>query len=201
MSYRKNISKEEMMALPAAVFDGRIVVVDRAADINNACEDLASCPVIGFDTESRPSFRKGVVNKISLLQLSTPQTCYLFRLCRIPLEKQILKILESRDIIKVGLSVEGDFRELSSLRHFNARNFVDLQKMVVRYGIEDASLTKISSIVLGRRISKAQRLSNWEAVALTEAQMQYAATDAWICHQIYNKLIETDENADISEAR
>ncbi len=201
MSYRKNISKEEMMALPVAVFDGRIAVVDTSADIHAACEDLASCPVVGFDTESRPSFKKGVINRISLLQLSTPQTCYLFRLCRIPLEKPILKILESRDILKVGLSIDGDFRELSSLRHFAARNFVDLQKMVVRYGIEDASLTKISSIVLGRRISKAQRLSNWEAVTLTEAQMQYAATDAWICPQIYNKLIETDENTDISETR
>ena len=179
------------MALQPAVFGGRIAVVDTPDAVAAACEDLASCRVLGFDTESRPSFKKGVVNKIALLQLSTPETCYLFRLCRIPLEKPILKILESRKIVKVGLGLDGDFRELGSLRRFAARGFVDLQKMVGRYGIEDASLTKISSIVLGRRISKAQRLSNWEAVELTEAQRRYAATDAWICIEIYKKLMES----------
>lgn len=189
-SYRRNISKEEMMALPSAVFTGRIVVVDTKQKIESACRDLMSHPVIGFDTESRPSFVKGVLNRIALLQLSTPDTCYLFRLCRIPLDRKIIKVLESTRTLKIGLGIDGDFRELSVLRHFKARNFVDLQKMVMQYDIEDMSLTKISSIVLGQRISKAQRLSNWEAVVLTEAQMQYAATDAWVCMEIYNKLLE-----------
>lgn len=189
--FSKSISKEEMMTLQPASFGGRIVVVDTPEQVKTACEDLAACDVIGFDTESRPSFKKGVVNKIALLQLSTPDTCYLFRLCRIPLERPVLKILESRRILKVGLGLDGDFRELGSLRHFKARGFVDLQKMVAEYGIEDASLTKISSIVLGRRISKAQRLSNWEAVELTDAQRLYAATDAWICIEIYKKLIDS----------
>ena len=189
--FSKNISKEELMALEPAVFGGDIVVVDTFEQVADACRDLTSWPIIGFDTESRPSFKKGVVNKIAMLQLSTPQTCYLFRLCRIPLERPILRILESRKITKIGLGLDGDFRELARLRHFVARGFVDLQKMVVDYGIEDASLTKISSIVLGKRVSKAQRLSNWEAVELTAAQRLYAATDAWICIEIYNKLLES----------
>lgn len=186
--YRSTISKEEIAALPPVTFGGEIVVVDTPEKLADACNFLLQQGLIGFDTESRPSFKKGVVNKIALLQLSTDDKCFLFRLCRIRLDKAILKILESKSIMKVGLSVDGDMRELSTLRPFRPKGFVDLQKMVSDYGIEDLSLLKIAAIVLGRRISKAQRLSNWESVQLTDSQKVYAATDAWVCTEIYNKL-------------
>ncbi len=187
-NYVANISKEELELLPKAAFPGEIIVVDTPDQIEEACAYLMTQKQIGFDTESRATFQKGVVNKISLLQLSTPERCYLFRLCRIRLEKSILKILESPNIRKIGLATNGDLKELFALRKFRARNFIDLQTIVGDYGIKELGLTKISAIVLGHRVAKAQRLSNWEATQLTEAQQLYAATDAWICSCIYDKL-------------
>ncbi len=171
-------------------FEGEIVVVDSPKQIDRACDELLVHRLLGFDTESRPAFQRGVVNRIALLQLSTPRTCYLFRLNKIRLDKAILKILESSKITKVGLSVAGDIRELETLRRFRPKGFVDLQHVVHEHGIEELSLTKIAAITLGRRISKAQRLSNWEAVQLTDAQKLYAATDAWVCTEIYKKLTD-----------
>ena len=186
--YAETISKEELEQLPKAAFPGKIYVIDSAEDVEKACEYLLAQPQIGFDTESRAVFQKGVVNKISLLQLSTHERCYLFRLCRIRLEKAILKILESPNVRKIGLATHGDIKELFTLRKFRARNFVDLQDIVGDYGIKELGLTKISGIVLGQRVAKAQRLSNWEATQLTESQLIYAATDAWVCSRIYDKL-------------
>ena len=187
-NYAATISKEELEMLPKAAFPGEIIIIDRPEQVAEACAYLHSQPQLGFDTESRAVFQKGVANKISLLQLSTPDRCYLFRLCRIPLDKAILKILESPNIRKIGLATNGDLKELYALRKFRARNFVDLQTIVGNYGISELGLTKISAIVLGQRVAKAQRLSNWESAQLTEAQQLYAATDAWICSCIYDKL-------------
>lgn len=200
MQYQPTITKEELDLLPKAAYEGEIIVVDTPQQVNSACDYLLSQSQLGFDTESRAAFQRGVVNKIALLQLSTPERCYLFRVCRIRLDKAILKILESPRIQKVGLDVKGDIRELLSLRKFRARNFADIQSVVGNYGISELGLAKISAIVLGLRVAKAQRLSNWESVQLTEAQQQYAATDAWICTQIYNTLLKND-NASISETR
>ncbi len=182
------ISKEEIAELPYIAFGGGIVVVDTPAKVDAACDYLLGCDQLGFDTESRPSFQKGIVNRISLLQLSAGDKCFLFRLNKIRLDKAILKILENKNITKVGLSVEGDMRELETLRKFRPKGFVDLQKIAPQYGITDMSLIKIAAIVLGGRVSKAQRLSNWESVQLTDAQKIYAATDAWVCTEIYKKL-------------
>ncbi len=188
--FQPTISKEDIAALPPLGFGGGIVVVDSPQSLDEACDYILSRRLVGFDTESRPAFQRGVVNKIALLQISTEERCFLFRLCRVRLDKAILKILESKSITKVGLSVEGDIRELETLRKFRPRGFVDLQKIAPDCGIEDKSLVKIAAIVLGGRISKAQRLSNWEAVTLTDAQKTYAATDAWACLEIYKKLME-----------
>jgi ribonuclease D len=176
--------------LPAASFPGRIVVVDSEEMVDAACDDLQHHERIGFDTETRPSFRSGVSYKVSLLQLSTPSTCYLFRLSKIRLSNRILKILGSRRILKVGVDVAGDIRALRELREFKADGFVDLQHEAVRWGIEEKSLRKLSAIVLGERVSKAQRLSNWEAGILTEQQRDYAATDAWVSLMLLEKLME-----------
>ncbi len=186
--YAKTISKEELAQLPPVLYEGEIEVIDRMEQLDEACNFLLGQKVVGIDTESRPSFKKGVVNRVALLQLSTPERCFLFRLCRIRFDKAIMKILESNSILKVGLSLQDDFRELSKLRRFVPRGYVDLQSVVGSYGIEERSLAKIAAIVLGRRVSKAQRLSNWEAVQLTPAQLRYAATDAWVCTEIYDRL-------------
>jgi ribonuclease D len=188
MAYQQVIDNDTVAALPAARFDGRIVVVDSEEMVEAACRDLQRYAMIGFDTETRPSFRDGVSYKISLLQLSTPEVCYLFRLCRIRLSNPILKILGSSKILKIGVDVGGDIRALHALRHFKADGFVDLQVEAPRWGIEEKSLRKLSAIVLGMRISKAQRLSNWEAEVLTEQQREYAATDAWVSMHILERM-------------
>ena len=190
MIFQANIDNESVALLPAARFPGRVVVVDRDEMIDEACDDLQRFERIGFDTETRPSFRAGVSYKVSLLQLSTPDTCYLFRLCKIRLSNRILKILGSRRILKVGADVLGDIRQLRELRDFHADGFVDLQHEASRWGIEEKSLRKLSAIVLGERVSKAQRLSNWEATALTDQQRDYAATDAWVSLKLLDELMK-----------
>lgn len=186
--FLSTIGNEETAQLPAARFPGEIVVVDHVNAIRTACEELAAEPVIGFDTETRPSFRPGVHNRVALLQLSTPRRCFLFRLCAVPLAREILRILENKRILKIGAAVSGDLAALHELRHFREGGFVDLQSIVGEWGIEEKSLRKMSAIVLGCRVSKAQRLSNWEATNLTEQQQMYAATDAWSCIRIYERL-------------
>lgn len=186
--FQPTIDNDSVASLPAARFDGPIIVVDSEEMVDAACQELERCNVIGFDTETRPSFRAGVSYKVSLLQLSTPTVCYLFRLCRIRLSNRILKILGSQRILKIGADVTGDIRALHALREFKADGFVDLQNEASRWGIEERSLRKLSAIVLGERVSKAQRLSNWEAGVLTEQQRDYAATDAWVCLKILEGL-------------
>ena len=177
--------------LPAVEFRGEIRIVEHERDIAAACKTLAEQPVIGFDTETRPSFRPGVTFRVSLLQLSTPTVCYLFRLNKIPLAKPILQLLEDRRVLKIGADVAGDLRSLRQIRHFRDGGFVDLQGIAPEWGIGEKSLRKLSAIVLGRRVSKAQRLSNWEAATLTDKQQLYAATDAWVCTRIYEQLLRT----------
>lgn len=196
MAFLETIDNDTVAALPAAHFPGRIVVVDKDGDIGAACEDLRRHKMIGFDTETRPSFRAGVSYKVSLLQLSTPETCYLFRLSRIRLDNRILKVLGSHEIIKVGADIMGDIRSLHALRDFKADGFVDLQHEAIRWGIQEKSLRKLSAIVLGERVSKAQRLSNWDAEQLTLQQQEYAATDAWVCPRILNYLMACEPKSE-----
>ena len=175
------ISNEQTALLPAVEFRGEIRIVEHERDIAAACKTLAEQPVIGFDTETRPSFRPGVTFRVSLLQLSTPTVCYLFRLNKIPLAKPILQLLEDRRILKIGADVAGDLRSLRQIRHFRDGGFVDLQGIAPEWGIGEKSLRKLSAIVL----------SNWEAATLTDKQQLYAATDAWVCTRIYEQLLRT----------
>ena len=184
-TYADSITSEAVNLLPTGSFPGEIVVVDRSELIADACAYLSECDVIGFDTETRPSFTKGVMNKVSLLQLSSGERAFLFRLNRIALEKPLLQLLSSDRVVKAGVAIRDDIRVLRQLRHFTPGGFVELQNIAPEYGITDKSLRKLAAIVLGVRISKAQRLSNWEAKQLTPAQQLYAATDAWIGREIY----------------
>lgn len=189
------ISNEQTALLPAIEFRGEIRIIEHERDIDDACRYLSEQPLVGFDTETRPSFRPGVTHRVSLLQLSSPERCYLFRLNKIPLAKPILRLLENRNLPKIGADVAGDLRSLRQIRHFRDGGFVDLQSIAPQWGIEEKSLRKMSAIVLGRRVSKAQRLSNWEANVLTPQQKMYAATDAWVCISIYEKLLATPTEA------
>ena len=190
-NFTDKISNEETAALPAIEFKGEIRIIEHERDIVPACKFLMKQAVVGFDTETRPSFRPGISYRVSLLQLSTPQLCFLFRLNKIPFAKPILQVLESKEILKIGADVAGDLRSLRQIRHFRDGGFVDLQSIAPEWGIEDKSLRKLSAIVLRQRVSKAQRLSNWEAATFTDKQKLYAATDAWVCTAIYDKLLHT----------
>ena len=189
--FAPTITNEQTAALPAVRFEGEVQIVDTEQALIEACEYLSQHSVIGFDTETRPSFKAGVTNRVALIQLSTSKRCYLIRLCRMKFGRELQRLLENPNIKKVGADVAGDIRSLTQLRHIRAAGFIDLQTIAPQWGIEEKSLRKLSAIVLGKRVSKAQRLSNWEAAQFTEQQISYAATDAWVCLEILSALEST----------
>ena len=188
MLYPNKIEKSTISILPPCDITGEIIVIDRPEDVATAVDDLKQCSLIGFDTETRPSFRRGESNTISLLQLATDRRAYLFRLKKIGQNQLLKELLESEDHMKVGLSVHDDFHSLNRWMPCRPKNFIELQKYVKAFGIEEMSLQKIYAIVFNQKISKRQQLSNWEADQLTPAQQQYAAIDAWACRNIYYEL-------------
>lgn len=189
MNYPENISKEALSDLPLCGFEGKVIVVDTLSAVEPAIKHLRTHQFIGFDSETKPSFKKGAMNDVSLIQISTHNTCYLFRLNRIGLPQELKDLMEDETVTKIGLSLNDDIRGLRRIARIEPKGFIDLQHEVGAYGIDDRSLKKIAGIVLKKRISKRQRLTNWESNTLTEAQQVYAATDAWICLEIYKKLI------------
>ena len=188
-NYRENISPEELKDYDLSWFTGKIVLVDSPEKFDEIIAKLLRQKVLGFDTETRPSFRKGRKNKVSLIQLSAGNIAYLFRINKIGIPDQLADILADPGIVKAGVAIHDDLRFLKSIRKFEPDGFVDLQKFVKEFGINSSGLKKLSAIVLGFRISKRQQVTDWEASELTEAQQIYAATDAWVCYEIYRKLV------------
>lgn len=186
--YTHTITKEEISLLEIEEFPGRILVIDTEKDADKAVSYLTQFEVVGFDTETRPSFKKGTRYKISLMQISTDEACFLFRLNRIGIPQSLEDFLVNDKILKIGLSLRDDFGAMRKRTDIKPANFLDLQNYVGQFGIEDASLQKIYAILFDKKISKGQRLSNWEADVLTEQQKKYAALDAWACLKIYNQL-------------
>ena len=174
--------------MPTVAFEGRIITIDTPGDTDKAVKALSAESVIGIDTETRPSFKKGIQHQVSLIQLSTADTCFLIRLNRVGIPDSLKELLENENIAKVGISLHDDYQALNKRKRFKAGNFIDLQKCVGKFGIEEMSLQKIFAIIFGQRISKSQQLTNWENDVLTDKQKIYAATDAWACLKIYNKL-------------
>lgn len=185
-----SISPEEIEKLPKACFEGEICVIDKPGkDMDDAIRYLKSKKIIGFDTESRPCFNSGQPQYgTSLLQLSGAEKAFLFRIKLTGLDKRLCSILANPNILKIGAAVADDIRGLKKYSNFKEAGFVDLQKEVADYGISDKSVKKMAAIILGVKISKTQQLSNWEAANLSESQQKYAATDAWICRTMYQKL-------------
>ena len=188
--------KKKIQTLPCIHFDGRIIVIFTERDADKAVDYLMKQTVLGFDTETRPTFQKGKMHQVALLQVSTHDTCFLFRLNEIGLTDSIIRLLEDTTITKVGLSLQDDMRGLNQRRNFTPGTFVELQKEVKDIGIEDNSLQKIYANLFGKKISKGQQLSNWEADILSEAQQKYAATDAWACIKIHEEVARMKRDQD-----
>lgn len=186
--------KSLISSLPVAQFQGRIIVILTKGEAERAVRYLLSQPILGFDTETRPSFKKGHQHKVSLLQVSTPDICFLFRLNHIGLTDELVQLLEDDTVLKIGLSWHDDINSLHKLKDFKTGRFVDIQDLVREIGIEDLSLQKLYANLFGQKISKRQQLSNWEADILLDKQKVYAATDAWACIQIYNEIIRLKES-------
>lgn len=194
--FRISINNDELEDLALASFPGEIhVIEDTGVEFDRAVEYLRSQKVIGFDTESRPCFSPDQPHfGVSLLQLSGMDKAFLFRIKKTGMRRPLCKLLSDGEIIKVGAAVNDDIKGLQKYKWFKPGSFVDLQKIVWEYGIKDKSVKKMSAIILGFKISKAQQLSNWEADELSESQKKYAATDAWVCLQMYNKLMASQKN-------
>lgn len=188
--------KTKIGSLPRIIFPGRKIVIISEGEARKAVDYLLQQELLGFDTETRPVFKKGRSNKVSLLQVSTHDTCFLFRLNRIGLCPSVIELLESTQVKKIGLSWHDDLMMLHRRGEFNAGGFIDLQDHMKELGIEDRSLAKLYANFFGERISKREQLSNWEADVLSEKQQNYAATDAWACIRLYEEYLRLKETQD-----
>lgn len=188
--------KTEILKLPVVEFQGKIVVVYSEKETRKAVDFLLSQPILGFDTETRPSFKKGSVHKVALMQVSTPEICFLFRLNQSGMTPDIIRLLEDTTIPKIGLSLNDDILSLHRNAEFTPGLFIDLQDHMREIGIEDLSLQKLYANIFGQRISKNQRLTNWEAQILSDRQKIYAATDAWACINLYREYLRLVQTGD-----
>lgn len=194
--YINSITPQEIEKLEYASFPGKMYVIDSVgAEFNRAITYLRSQKIIGFDTETRPCFSQNQPRYgVALLQLSGPEKAFLFRINKIGMHRRLCNLLANPKIIKVGAAVHDDIRGLQKYHEFKPASFVDLQKIVWEWGIKDKAVKKMAAIILGFRISKTQQLSNWEADVLSESQCKYAATDAWVCREMYIKLMNSEKN-------
>ncbi len=187
---KEKIDKAEVAEMEVVTFDGRIIVIQTELEAEKAVNYLLTQPMVGIDTETRPSFKRGVIHKVALLQVSTYDTCFLFRLNMIGMCPSVVRLLSHPTLAKVGLSLKDDIHMLHQVGEFPSNNFIDLQNMVGQVGIRDMSLQKIYANLFGMKISKRQRLTNWEVDVLNDAQKAYAAIDAWACLKIYDRIEE-----------
>ena len=186
--YKANITKEEINKLPVRKFEGAIHVIDTPDKLNLVAKRINGAKALGFDTETKPAFKKGLTNKVALLQLSTVDEVFIIRLQKTGINEELRDILASTEIKKIGVALHDDVKPLKELNDFEPGGFIDLQKYVKDFGIEDNGLKKLVANILGFKISKRMQTSNWEADILSQQQIDYAATDAWVCLEIFNKL-------------
>ncbi|MFZ2286566.1 MAG: 3'-5' exonuclease [Bacteroidales bacterium] len=183
--YSESVTDDDLRSLPLIQFEGKVILVDNMQQFRQVISEMGRPAILGFDTETKPSFKKGRRHAVSLLQLADDRRAWLFRLNMIGLPPELVSLLADESIIKAGVAIHDDIKALRSLVAFEPGGFVDLQTVVAAHGIKQLGLKKLSAIILGYSISKSQQTSNWEAPALTEPQQRYAATDAWICRRIY----------------
>lgn len=186
--YPSTISNEEVNELPLKKFEGEVVIINTTSEAKKAVVELTQEHSLGFDTESKPAFRKGEYNPVSLIQLAISHKVFLFRINQIGFPKELIEILADPNIIKIGAGLRDDLVELRKLTNIEPRGFLELKHAAAQAEINQQGLRKLSAIVLGFRISKAAQVSNWEREELTPQQISYAATDAWVALKIYEKL-------------
>ena len=198
----ENITTEEIDVLPPASFPGEITVIDsESEDFNRALRYLKRQRILGFDTETKPCFTPRSPHPgVALLQLSGGGRAFLFRVKPLGMKRALCSILSNPNILKVGAATADDVKGLQRYARFKPESFVDLQKIVPEWGIRDKSVKKMAAIILGVKVSKTQQLSNWEAETLSEAQQKYAATDAWICREMYRKLMATERRQAVTNS-
>lgn len=192
----KKYDKHAIAALPRVVFQGKIKVVDSVEEVDAAVDYLLAQEILGVDTETRPSFKKGVSYEVGLLQVSSRDVCYLFRLNRIGMPPAIIRLLTDTKVPKIGLSWHDDLRQLHHRAKFEPGLFVEIQEIAKAFGVDDMSLQKLYANLFHQKISKAQRLSNWDASELRDSQKVYAATDAWACINLYQEFLALKDSAD-----
>ena len=188
--FQKNISREALNNLPLKHYEGEMVLIDNTVALGYAMKDINAQPIVGFDTESKPAFIKGEYNHPSLLQIAVPEKVYLIRLLKTGMTKEIADFFQQQKVVKIGLALHNDLSSLQKMHPFKPRAVVDLAPITTEIGIEANGLRKLAGLILGFRISKSGQLTNWEADTLSEKQLRYAATDAWVCLEIYKLLME-----------
>ena len=185
-----SISKEEIKLLPLLQFEGKIIIVTEKDSLKSAVDELKDYAVIGIDTETRPSFKKGEYHPTSLVQLSSDNKCFLIRILSTGLTDPLIGFFENKDILKIGIALHDDLKDLKKVRPFEPRGFIDLNTTATKMGMENIGAKNLSGIFLKGRISKNQQTSNWENHILTEPQQIYAATDAWLCLKVYEEILK-----------
>jgi len=191
--FKKSITKEELEGITAGHYEGKIVVIDQREQIAEAMNIVRQCAVCGFDTESLPSFRKGEMHGVALLQIAAEDVVFLIRLNKTGITSDIVRFFEDPKICKVGIALNDDMQRLNKLHRIVSKNAVDLNEYCPKLGFENIGAKKLTAMILGFRISKNQQTSNWETSTLSYAQQIYAATDAWICREIYLKLTDNEQ--------
>jgi ribonuclease D len=186
--FPSDISKEDINQLPLDRYNGEIVLIDKKEDVAEAIAEISQHQTVGIDTETKPVFVKGQYNHVSLIQIAIPNKVYLIRLHKTGLTNELMSFFEDKNIKKLGVALADDIKDLQKLKRFKAEEFFELNQLVKSIGIESNGLKKLVAIILGYRISKSAQVSNWEAPALTEKQLRYGATDAFVCLEMYDKL-------------
>jgi ribonuclease D len=187
---KTTISNEEINELPLGAFEGNVVVITEESKLEKALVEINKHSMVGFDTETKPVFVSGQTNKVALMQIALPEKVYLIRLNKIGLTPGLIHLLENPHILKAGVALRDDIKGLQKLHHYHPAGFVELAELRKQVGLEVESVKKLTALLLGFRISKSAQTSNWEAETYNEKQISYAATDAWVCLEIYRKLIK-----------
>ncbi len=198
-TYYEKIPKDVLNELPIRSFEGEIFFIDNEKDFNKVLPFLRDAEILGFDTETRPAFKKGITYNVALLQLATSDKAFLFKLDKLGLPNELVNILEDKNIAKAGVAIHDDLKALQKLRKFIPEAFVELQTFSDQFKIEDNGLKNLSGNLLGFRISKSAKLTDWSNDIYTEAQLKYAATDAWVSYEIYLKLLSLNGNFNLIE--
>jgi ribonuclease D len=183
-----SISREAMSELPVCRYEGRVCVVATRSELTDALADIQQERVVGFDTETRPAFKKGERYDPSLVQVATAAAVYLFQLRRVDVIPGLAQVMANARIVKAGVAVARDVQDLKQVFAFAERSVFDLGVVARRRGLEQTGVRNLAGILLGCRVPKGSRTSNWASSALTPAQISYAATDAWICRELYLRM-------------